>query len=170
MSAKDSEKSQATIRFTELSDEKFLKKWLSEPGILRWFPMGDEVETDDSCRRWVSFSRYRCSLTAVLDGVPVGLATLFLQPYRKLAHQCEFGIIVSDEARNEGVGTLLIQSLEKLAKDTFHIELIHLQVYQDNPAKRLYERLGYKEYGYQAHWIKEPDGTYVGRTFMEKEL
>jgi putative acetyltransferase len=163
-------KSPVTFRFTEMSDAKYLKQWLHEPGVLRWFPMYDEVEIDDAVQRWVSFSRYRCSLTAVRDGQPVGLATLYLQPYRKLAHQCEFGIIVAPEARNQGVGTRLIQELEKLAKETFKIELIHLQVYESNPAKRLYSRMGYKEFGNQSGWIKELDGTFVGRTFMEKNI
>jgi RimJ/RimL family protein N-acetyltransferase len=159
-----------SVRFTEISDGKQLKEWLHEPGVLRWFPMYDEVEIDDAVQRWVGFSRYRCSLTAVKDGKPVGIATLYLQPYRKLAHQCEFGIIVAAEVRNQGVGSFLIQELEVLAKSTFKIELIHLQVYESNPAKRLYARLGYKEFGNQSHWIKEVDGSFVGRTFMEKSI
>lgn len=159
-----------TIRFTEYEDEPFLKTWLEDPSINRWFPMLDDVEIEDSAKRWIGFARYRCSLTALVNNVPKGIVTLFLQPYRKLAHQCEFGIIVSPDARNLGIGTKLINQLEKLAKETFKIELLHLQVYEGNPALRLYERLGFKTFGYQAHWIKESDGTYVGRTFMEKDL
>lgn len=166
----EQQKVPVSIRFTDLSDGKYLKEWLHEPGVLKWFPMFDEVEIDDAVQRWVGFSRYRCSLTATIDGLPKGIATLYLQPYRKLAHQCEFGIIVAKEVRGKGIGALLIEHLERLAKETFKIELIHLQVYEKNPAKRLYERLGYKEFGYQAEWIKEPDGTFVGRTFMEKKL
>lgn len=166
----DSQRASVAIRFTELNDGKYLKEWLQEPGVLRWFPMVDDVEIEDAVQRWVGFSRYRCSLTATVDGQPKGIATLYLQPYRKLAHQCEFGIIVAPDVRNQGVGAQLIQQLEKLAKETFKIELIHLQVYENNPAKRLYERLGYKEFGIQKHWIKEPDGSYVGRTFMEKDI
>lgn len=158
------------IRYTELSDGKYLREWLHEPGVLRWFPMADDVEIDDAVSRWVGFSRYRCSLTAVKDGIPCGIATLYLQPYRKLAHQCEFGIIVGGNNRNLGIGTLLINALAHLAKETFKIELLHLQVYADNPAKRLYSRLGFKEFGNQVGWIKESDGTFTGRTFMEKNL
>lgn len=164
------QKIEVAFRFTDLSDGKYVKEWLHEPGVLKWFPMLDEVEIDDAVQRWVGFSRYRCSLTATLDGIPKGIATLYLQPYRKLAHQCEFGIIVAGDSRGKGIGTLLIKRLEKLAKETFKIELLHLQVYEENPAKRLYERLGYTVFGYQAGWIKEPDGTFVGRTFMEKKL
>jgi GNAT superfamily N-acetyltransferase len=164
------EKHPAQIRFTEIADGKFLKEWLEDDGVNRWFPMYDAPEIEDAVQRWVGFSRYRCSLTAVIDSVPKGIATLYLQPYRKLAHQCEFGIIVAPDARNQGIGNFLLEQLEKLAKDTFKIELIHLQVYQDNPAKHLYERRGYKTFGDQSKWIKEINGTYTGRTFMEKSL
>ena len=52
----------------------------------------DEIEIDDAVNRWIGFSRYKCSLTATIDNVPCGLVTLYLQPYRRLAHQCELGL------------------------------------------------------------------------------
>jgi ribosomal protein S18 acetylase RimI-like enzyme len=49
-----------------------------------------------------------------------------------------------------------------------------LQVYQDNPAMRLYQRFGFKEFGMQKKWIKETRDNgeieYVGRVFMELDL
>lgn len=162
------------IRYTELTDGKYLKKWLVDPAVGRWFPMADEIEVDDATGRWVGFCRYKCSLTAVIDDVPVGLATLYLQPYKKIAHQCEFGIIVADEHRGKGIGTALLRNLMHLGKENFKIELLHLQVYEGNPATRLYERMGFKTFGIQTHWIKEMDADdnpfYVGRVFMEKFL
>lgn len=158
------------IRYSDLSDERYMKQWLIEPGITRWFPVHDDTEIDDAVRRWIAFSRYKCSLTAVKDGTICGVATLYLQPYRKLAHQCEFGIIIAPEYRGKGIGTTLMRNLMHLAKTRFHIELLHLQVYAENPAIRLYERLGFTEFGRQAGWIKEVDGTYRARVFMEIHL
>lgn len=158
------------IRYTDLSDGRFLKQWLMDPQVVRWFPIGDETEVDDAVHRWIGFSRYKCSLTAVKNGEPCGIATLYLQPYKKLAHQCEFGIIVGGSNRGQGIGTSLLKNLIHLAKDKFRIELLHLQVYSENPAVHLYERLGFKEFGRQNCWIKELDGTYTGRMFMEKFL
>jgi RimJ/RimL family protein N-acetyltransferase len=171
--------SKLEFRYTEVSDSKYLKKWLLEPEVQRWFPMHDGVEIEDAVGRWISFSRYKCSLTAVCEGEPCGLATLYLQPYKKLAHQCEFGIIVGGGYRGKGVGSELIQNLEHLAKDRFKIELLHLQVYDGNPAVNLYSRLGFVEFGRQSHWIKEEGdkfgikaegNKYVARIFMEKFL
>jgi putative acetyltransferase len=164
------EKSEIQIRYTDLSDAKYLKDWLCQPDVGRWFPMDDQVEIDDAVNRWIGFSRYKCSLTAVKEGIPVGLTTLYLQPYRKLAHQCEFGIIVGQEHRGKGVGTELLRNLMHLAKEQFRIELLHLQVYAENPAMHLYSRMGFKEFGRQTHWIKERDGTYRARVFMERFL
>lgn len=158
------------IRYTELSDGKYLNEWLQDASIARWFPMCDDMEVEDAVNRWVGFARYKCSLTATDNGVPVGLITLYLQPYKKLAHQCEFGIIVAPGYRGKGIGSMLLDHLIHLAKTNFKVELLHLQVYQDNPATRLYERFGFKEFGRQNEWIKELDGSYTGRVFMEKYL
>lgn len=156
------------IRYTELSDGKHLREWLLEPTIMRWFPMYDEVEIDDAVGRWIGFARYKCSLTATMNGEPCGLITLYLQPYRKLAHQCEFGIIVGPQYRNKGIGSHLIKNAIHLAKNFFNIELLHLQVYAENPANRLYQRWGFKEFGRQNQWIKEAPGDYRARVFMER--
>lgn len=158
------------VRYSDLSDGKYLKQWLLDPTVARWFPMFDDIEIDDAVARWIGFSRYKCSLTATKDGVPCGISTLYLQPYRKLAHQCEFGIIVAPDMRGKGVGTFLINNLIHLAKENFHIELLHLQVYAENPAIHLYRRMGFREFGRQTHWIKEKEDFYVGRVFMERFL
>lgn len=157
------------IRYTEPEDALYLKIWLMEDGVKRWFPMEDEVEIDDAVMRWIAFCRYKCSLTILKNGLPCGIATLYLQPYRKLAHQCEFGIIVGKNYRNQGIGSYLMNSIIHLSKEKFKIELLHLQVYSENPAINLYQRFGFKEFGRQDTWIKEKD-RYVGRVFMERTL
>lgn len=157
------------IRYTEPSDAQYLTKWFSEPGILRWFPMTEPPEIEDSVRRWISFSRYKCSLTGLMEGEPCGIATLYLQPYRKLVHQCEFGIIVGEGFRNKGIGGQMLRNLMHLAKTYFSIEVLHLQVYAENPAIHLYKRFGFREFGRQTHWLKDR-GVYAGRVFMERFL
>jgi RimJ/RimL family protein N-acetyltransferase len=158
-----------TVRYTQPSDAEHLKSWLMDPEVSTWFPMANEAEIDDAVRRWISFSRIRSSLTAEMNGVPCGIVTLYIQAYRKLAHQSEFGIIVGKGHRNRGIGSFLLKSMMRLAKEQFRLELVHLQVYAENPAIHLYKRLGFREFGKQTHWIKEKD-RYVGRIFMERFL
>ncbi|MEI8124931.1 MAG: GNAT family protein [Parachlamydiaceae bacterium] len=166
----EKQKTQVDIRYSDLSDGRYLKQWLMDPTVGRWFPLDGETEIDDAVNRWIGFSRYKCSLTATKDGEPCGIATLYLQPYKKLAHQCEFGIIVGQGHRGKGVGTDLLKNLIHLAKENFNIELLHLQVYSENPAIHLYSRMGFTKFGEQTHWIKERDGTHTGRLFMERFL
>jgi RimJ/RimL family protein N-acetyltransferase len=158
------------IRFTEESDETFMRDWFRNEEVRRWFPMKEEAEIDDSVKRWVGFYKFKCSLTAVKNGVPCGISTLYLQPYRQLAHQCEFGIVMNNDYRGQGIGTILLNSLIHMAKNRFRIELIHLQVYEGNPAIGLYKKFGFQEFGRQDHWLKKGPGQYDGRIFMEKYL
>jgi RimJ/RimL family protein N-acetyltransferase len=164
-----SETPDVVVRYTEMEDAPYLREWLSEPGILRWFPMCDPPEVEDAIRHWIGFSRYKCCLTAVVNGVPCGLTTLYLMPYRKVAHQCLFSIIVAKEHRGKGIGTLLLNNLIHLAKDNFRLEVLYLEVYEGNPAISLYRKFGFKEVGFQQYFIKE-DGKYLGKTIMERLL
>lgn len=157
------------IRLTEAGDAPYLREWLLEPEVGQWFPMEDVNETEDAVKRWISLHRYKCSLTAVWHDVPCGIATLYLQPYRKLAHQSEFGIVVGGGFRNKGVGGHLLSHLMDMAVTDFNIELLHLQVYAGNPAIPFYERFGFREFGRQTHWSKKGN-AFVGRIFMERFL
>jgi len=131
--------------------------------------MQDPPEIEDSVKHWIGFSKYKSSLTATIDGKPVGIATLCLMPYRKLVHQCLVSIIVSKEARGKGVGTLLLNNLMHLAKDYFGIEVLYLEVYEGNRAISLYERFGFREIGMQKHFMKD-EGEYIGKIIMERIL
>jgi len=158
------------IRFTQESDGKYLEEWFKEPGVLRWYPCQEPKEVEDTIRMLVGFSRWNCCLTAEYKGVPCGYAALFLHAYKKIAHQCLFGMIVDQDYRNRGIGTQLILHLEELAKRNFKLEVLYLEVFQGNPAISLYRRMGYKEVGYQKHWLKENDGQFRSKITMEKVL
>jgi RimJ/RimL family protein N-acetyltransferase len=158
------------IRLTQMKDSLELERWLSDPQVYQYFPMYFDSEYKEAAVRWVSFCRYKCSLTAWQEGRPCAIATLYLQPYQRLIHQSELGLIVAPEYRGRGIGGQMIDALEDLAKRDFKVELLHLQVYYGNPATRLYERKGFKEFGRQDKFMKESDGSYQGRLFMQKEI
>jgi len=158
-----------SIRFAEESDTQYLVNWLLQPGVLDWFPLEGLKEIEDAAKIWLSYRQYEAVLTILVDGLPVGIANLYLQPYKKLSHQCLFAIIIDEKMRGKGIGTRLMQELMQLAKERFNITLLHLEVYEGNPAILLYEKLGFVVYGKQRHFVKETTG-YKTKILMQKLL
>ena len=158
-----------TIRFGEESDQKYLVDWLLQPGVLEGFPLTDLREIEDAARIWVSYAKNHAVLTALWDGVPCGIANLYLSPYQKLSHQCLFAIIVDEKVRGRGVGTKLMEELIALAKERFKLELLHLEVYAGNPAINLYQRFGFEPYGVHRRFMKDQE-RYIDKILMQKKL
>ncbi|MDE3055448.1 MAG: GNAT family N-acetyltransferase [Verrucomicrobiota bacterium] len=158
------------IRPAEADDERYLVEWLLEPGVLRWFPLADLREIEDAARIWMSYAKIQATLTAVYQGVPCGSATIYINSYKKLAHQALFGILVGSQWRGKGIGTELLSQLISLAQERFRLEVLHLEVYEGNPAIRLYQRFGFQQYGFQRHFAKESAEEYLGKIMMEKKL
>ena len=66
----------------------------------------------------------------------------------------ELGIAVRGEARGRGIGTLLLRALLAEARRSGVAEL-SLSVERDNPAARLYARVGFRP-RYEYHYCREP--------------
>jgi putative acetyltransferase len=157
------------IRPAEAEDGAVLSKWLSDPQILRWFPMQDAREVEDSIRIWMSYIKLRACFTATVKGEPAGMSILYIQPYKKFSHQSLFAIIVGEGFRGQGIGTALLEHTQHKAKETFNIEILHLEVYKGNPAIHLYERMGFQEYGVHPRFLKVGD-EYIDKILMQKNL
>lgn len=154
------------IRYTYVTDAPYLRQWLDMPQVQKWFPVSEEKEIEDAVQCWIGFSRYSCSLTAVLEGVPCGIATLFLMPYKKVAHHALFKIVVDPEYQRRGIGTALIRNLKHLAKNYFRLDLVHTEVFEGNPLIHLLEAQGFQVYAKQSDFVKD-QGRYLGRILYE---
>ncbi len=162
--------SEIEIRISTPDDGQYMLEWFKEPGVLRYFPMVNDQESEHAAKIWLSFARIEASFTAELDGVVCGTAVIYVQVVKKLAHQALFAIIIDRKMRGLGIGTKMMHYLMKVAKEKFKIETLHLEVYKGNPAKRLYDRLGFVEYGCHRRFLKEPSGEYLSKIVMQKEL
>ena len=160
---------QLQIRLGEESDQKYLVEWLLQPSVLDGFPLADLREVEDAARIWLSYTRFGAVLTALWDGVPCGIANLYIQPYKKMSHQSLFAIIVDEKFRGKGVGTRLLSELIEIAKNQFKMDFLHLEVYEGNPARNLYERMGFVQYGVQRHFVKD-EGVYKAKIMMQKRI
>ncbi len=164
-----SESNDFDIRFTVLEDMPSLQNWLKSEGMLHWYPPYNDEELENFIRIWVGFSRYQAALTAAYKNEPVGMGVLYLMPYRKVAHQCMFQIIVGKEWQRQGVGKSLVRNLVHLAKNRFKLELIHVEILDRSPLIPLLESLGFTEFAYQERYVKEGD-NYFPRILMEQVI
>jgi ribosomal protein S18 acetylase RimI-like enzyme len=103
------------------------------------------------------------------DSEIVGVAGLLIREGRKEAHKALLvGMYVRPSARKAGVGRRLVETILEFARP--RVELIQLAVVSNNgPARRLYERLGFREYGLENKALKQ-DGHCYDELLMAKDL
>jgi len=104
---------------------------------------------------------------AEADGKAVGQSSARKRSGR-LKHTAGLGVFVKKQYRNQGIGSELMKELETQAKK-MGVEILYLEVYGVSPAVRLYERLGYQEYGRLPGGIMYR-GEYVDRVSMYKRI
>lgn len=158
-----------TIRPALIEDRTKLIEWLSDPSAEKAYPMSTPKEIEDAANVWISFADLSSSLTALYDGIPCGNVALCASPYEKTKHQSLISIVVDKEYRGKGVGQKLMEAIEDLARNKFHMKYLHLEVYDGNPAIRLYERCGFVRYGVHPKFIREKFG-YKAKILMQKIL
>ena len=86
----------------------------------------------------------------------------------RLGHTAGLGVFVRKQFRGQGIGSEMMRELENQAR-AIGVEILYLEVYGISPAVRLYERLGYREYGRLPGGIKYR-GEYVDCVSMYKRI
>ncbi len=84
-------------------------------------------------------------------------------------HQATFSIIVAESHRNLGVGSLLLEALLARGRALHGLRLVVLDVFEGNPARSLYQRMGFVDFGFQPLY-SNMDGEFLGRHLMCKAL
>lgn len=157
------------LRFSTIGDETDLKKWLHDPDMRQWYPPSSDGDVDSFVRNWIGFSRYKASLTATYENEVVGIATIFLMPYIKVAHLCMMYMAVSPAFQRRGVGTSLVRNIKHLAKSRFRLESMHCEVWDGCPILGLLEQQQFKEVVRQENFVRFPGGNRA-RIIIEAEL
>ena len=93
-------------------------------------------------------------LGAFSGSLLAGIAGFYVQPGPKHAHKgMLWGMYVRPDFRSAGIGRMLVEAIVDHAR--LHVELPQLFVVSDNlPARRLYQSLGFVEYGIELHATK----------------
>jgi len=164
------EQPEYNIRYSGFHDESFLFDALFDPGTREWYPPSSDSDVYEFTRNWIGFVRYRSSLTATFQEKPIGIATIFLMPYVKVAHLAMGYLVVDRNFRRKGVGSSLYKNMKNLAKKNFpRIESIHFEIFEGSAITHLLLKDGAKFIFQQDKFVKLPNG-YKARLIYEKQL
>ena len=88
----------------------------------------------------------------------------------RVLHRCDIGIALYQEFCGQGLGTLMLTELLKIAKECGY-QQAELEVIVGNaPAMGLYKKLGFEVYGTRPRDLRYKDGTYADAHLMVKML
>ena len=108
------------------------------------------------------------SLVATYDGQVVGQIGMEVISTPRRKHVSNIGMAVSEDYRDKGIGSKLLESMLELATNWLAIRRIELEVYTDNAsAKALYERHGFEIEGTAKQYAFR-NGEYVDVYYMAK--
>ncbi|NGX38876.1 MAG: hypothetical protein KR126chlam1_00192 [Chlamydiae bacterium] len=163
------ESSDFDIRYTTEEDIESLRAWMASPEMLHWYPPSPGDELENFIRIWIGFSRYGASLTALYKDQPIGLFTLYLMPYKKVAHHCIFQMIIDSKHQRQGVGRSLVRNGMHHAKQQFRLEMLQAEIIDHSPIVPLLKSMGFELVTVQEGYVKE-EGNYFPRILMEASL
>jgi len=153
------------IRYSELSDLEFLSQWFLDSASCDPFPFNSD-EKEEALKNWIGFARFKASLTGTFEGKPCGVGTLFLMPYRKVAHHCSFFLIVDPEYRRRGIGTSMVRNLLHLAKTRFRLESVYVEIFEPSPLLSILQKLEFKVLAVQEDYV-QVNGAFQSRVLLE---
>lgn len=119
---------------------------------------------------WFAARLEKAAVFGAIDhGDLLGVAGFFAKEGRKEAHKgALWGMYVRPDARRAGTGAHLVEAVIDHARR--QVELLQLTVVSGNePARRLYAKLGFVEYGVEKNALKA-DGCYWDEILMAKPL
>lgn len=98
------------------------------------------------------------------------LGVTLIKPHVKYLHRAYLGMSIRQEFTGMGLGTFMMKTaLEQAKKNGF--EQVELGVFSDNDrARALYKKCGFKEYGMNPRAFKLKDGTYCDEIIMVNML
>lgn len=162
------------IELCNLSDLDSLDQIYRQEGSLKYSPMINEQEIQSAVAILKASIPHGCAFTAMENKELFGVIAMYSPMYGKLTHQATFSIIVDAEKRGCGVGTQLLEAFLPYCKEHKNISIMRLEVYEGNPAIRLYERFGFKKYGEHPDFLRVADQNNeiksISKIVMYKEL
>jgi [ribosomal protein S18]-alanine N-acetyltransferase len=100
----------------------------------------------------------------------VGRLSLMRDPHPASSHVADLGVMVAAGHRRRGIGSALMTAAETWARGA-RVQKLELHVFPHNePAIRMYEKLGYEREGLRRRHYARSEGGYADVILMAKQL
>ncbi|MBR6914991.1 MAG: GNAT family N-acetyltransferase [Clostridia bacterium] len=107
----------------------------------------------------------------LVEGEIVGLANVSWSGAIKTKHRASVAIALIREFWDQGIGTVLMEELIRIAEENEDLIQIELDFIEGNVrARALYEKLGFRIVGVKPNAIRLKDGTLLNEYSMIKEI
>lgn len=105
------------------------------------------------------------------QGRIVGITNMAGFKDSKRGHRAGLGMSVHHDYRGQGLGEALLRRLIEVAQGLEDLRFLELNVMSANqPALRLYQKLGFQQTGYLREAYRQPDGTFTDDISMSLDL
>ncbi|MGB7390850.1 GNAT family N-acetyltransferase [Marinomonas sp.] len=100
----------------------------------------------------------------------VGSVQIAMSPKANALHRCDVEkLMVHTEARENGLGSILMQGVERVAA-SMQRQLLILEVRSDDIAHNMYVKLGFTPFGEVPNYTRSANGALHNSTFFFKEI
>lgn len=139
----------ARLRALRADDLAFCLDMANDPELRGWLrfvrPMSEAQE-----RAWMAHLHDDEERVWIVEDAETGrrVGVVSLSGWSHVARHAELGVVVVEpQDRSRGYGGEACRLVLRHAFEDMNLQRVHLNVYEDNPAKRLYERLGFRMEG-----------------------
>ncbi|MBQ9849504.1 MAG: GNAT family N-acetyltransferase [Clostridia bacterium] len=110
-------------------------------------------------------------IACYIDGIIAGNCDITFKTGSKTSHRATVGIALQKKYWNIGIGSAMFNELIKAAEEHDGTEIVDLEfIEENNRAKALYEKFGFKIISVEPKIFKLKDGTYQNLVYMQKYL
>lgn len=157
------------MRYYDASDGEALARFMGDARNKVFLPAESEKEIASQVEIWNAYSRYKCGLTATYQQRRIGMAMIYLMPYRKVAHHGICHVVVSPKHLDDGVRESLVRNLVNLGNKYFSLERLQFELYGDEKLAAILEEQGFTPLFTQENYLTIGD-RHISRTLWEKTV
>ena len=129
------------------------------------------VENEKALFDRVNRADNEAMLICLVEGKVAGSCQITWGNKMKIRHRASIGIVLLSEFWNQGIGTRLFQELIRIAEENPNLMQLELDfIEENNRARALYEKMGFRVTGVRPDAIRLKDGTLLNEYSMIRQI